>query len=96
LTSSAATLGTGRDLPGPVPERASLYYAKGYFEKNGLGAYSPNDPTAELHPGGAVTIQFGGCQRETPNCLPIMSGRNYLGETVPAAEGNRRRLLEIP
>jgi hypothetical protein len=64
------------------------------FEKNGLGAYSPNDPTAELHR--AFTIQFGGCQRETPNCLPFMSGRNYMGETVPAAEGNRRRLLEIP
>jgi hypothetical protein len=35
---------------------SSLYYAKGYFEKNGLGAYSPNDPTAELHPGSAFTI----------------------------------------
>jgi hypothetical protein len=24
-----------------------------------------------------VTIQFGGCDGETPNCLPITQGWNY-------------------
>ena len=24
-----------------------------------------------------MTIQFGGCGKDTPNCLPIMEGWNY-------------------
>jgi hypothetical protein len=57
--------------------RAQNEQAVGYFEKNGLGAYSPNDPTAELHPGGAFKIQFGGCQGKR-RLSAIMSGRNYM------------------
>jgi len=26
---------------------------------------------------GSFTVQFGGCQNYTPNCLPIMAGWNY-------------------
>jgi hypothetical protein len=33
--------------------------------------------TAKPDPSGAFTIQFGGCQRQIPNYLPIMPGRNH-------------------
>jgi hypothetical protein len=42
-----------------------------------LGAYSLNNLTAKANLDGSFTIQFGGCQKVTPNCLPIMSRWNY-------------------
>lgn len=56
----------------------SLYDAKGYFEKNDLDAYSLNNITAKKGEDGSVLVQFGGCDRNIPNCLPIMPGWNYL------------------
>ena len=55
----------------------SLYNAEGYFQKNDLNAYSLNNITSKKNPDGTVTIQFGGCDGKTPNCLPIMKGWNY-------------------
>ncbi len=55
----------------------SLYNEKGFFEKNDLNAYSLNNLTAEPNGDGSATIQFGGCAKETVNCLPIMRGWNY-------------------
>ena len=55
----------------------SVYNAKGYFEKNALNAYSLNNLTAKKSADGSITIQFGGCDGKTPNCLPIMKGWNY-------------------
>ena len=55
----------------------SVYNAKGFFEKNALNAYSLNNLTARPDPGGSTTIQFGGCEQQTPNCLPIVNGWNY-------------------
>ena len=45
--------------------------------KNDQNAYSFNNITAKKNPDSSVTIQFGGCDRKTPNCLPIMPGWNY-------------------
>ena len=56
----------------------SIYNAKGYFEKNDRGAYSINNLTAEKDADGSVTIQFGGCDAGSANCLPIMPGWNYI------------------
>jgi hypothetical protein len=56
----------------------SVYNAKGYFEKSPYGTYSLNNITAKRYPDGAVTIQFGGCDGQIPNCLPTMPGWNYL------------------
>jgi hypothetical protein len=39
--------------------------------------YSLNNLTAKANPDGSVTVQFGGCQKNTANCLPIVSGWNY-------------------
>jgi hypothetical protein len=45
--------------------------------KNDQNAYSFNNITAEKDDDGSVTIQFGGCDSKTPNCLPITKGWNY-------------------
>jgi len=55
----------------------SVYNAKGYFEPNKFDAYSLNNITAKKSADGSVAIQFGGCDGEIPNCLPIMDGWNY-------------------
>lgn len=56
----------------------SLYNAQGYFEKNDRNAYSINNLTAKKDADGSVTVQFGGCDKATTNCLPIMQGWNYI------------------
>ena len=58
----------------------SLYNAEGFFQKNDLNAYSLNNLTAKPNADGSFTIQFGDCQKDTPNCLPIMAGWNYTVE----------------
>lgn len=55
----------------------SVYNRAGYFEKNELDAYSINNLTAVSNADGSVIVQFGGCNREITNCLPIMPGWNY-------------------
>lgn len=55
----------------------SVYNDKGYFEKNDVGAYSLNNLTAQPGADGSFTMQFGGCQKTVPNCLPITPGWNY-------------------
>ena len=54
-----------------------VYNAKGYLEPNQYNAYSVNTIKAKKATDGSVAIQFGGCDGETPNCLPIMKGWNY-------------------
>jgi hypothetical protein len=68
---------TAKDVPVDGFWSISVYNAKGYFEENDLNTYSLNNLTAKPDPNGAFTIQFGGCLKETPNCLPIMTGWNY-------------------
>ena len=68
-------------LTGEVPVDGfwsiSVYGADGYFHKNDRNAYSINNVTAKRAPDGSVTIQFGGCDGTTPNCIPITAGWNY-------------------
>jgi hypothetical protein len=54
----------------------SVYNQAGYFEKNDLDAYSVNNLTAVRNADRSVTVQFGGCNRDIANCLPIMPGCN--------------------
>jgi para-nitrobenzyl esterase len=68
---------TLRDVPVDGFWSISVYNAKGYFEKNEFNAYSLNNRTARPNPDGSFTIQFGGCGKDPPNCLPIMPGWNY-------------------
>lgn len=68
---------TLKDVPVDGFWSVSLYNDKGYFQKNALGAYSLNNLTAKPDATGAVIIQFGGCEKMTTNCLPIVKGWNY-------------------
>lgn len=56
----------------------SVYNAKGFFEKNARNAYTINDLTAVKDADGGVTVQFGGCADDTPNCLPTPAGWNWM------------------
>jgi para-nitrobenzyl esterase len=55
----------------------SVYDRAGFFEKNELDGYSVNNVTAVPNADGSVTVQFGGCNRDIANCLPIVPGWNY-------------------
>jgi hypothetical protein len=56
----------------------TVYNAEGYLEPNPYNAYSVNNITAKTGADGSVAIQFGGCDGEIPNCLPIMKSWNYM------------------
>jgi len=56
----------------------SVYNAEGFFQPNDLDAYTLNNVTAEPGADGTVTVQFGGCDRAVPNCIPVMDGWNYM------------------
>jgi len=68
---------TVKDVPVDGFWTISVYDARGYFEKNDLGAYTVSSLTARPNTDGSITVQFGGCAKATPNCLPITPGWNY-------------------
>ena len=45
--------------------------SQGYVEKNPLDSYTVNSITGKKGAGGAVVVQFGGCDGKIPNCIPI-------------------------
>jgi hypothetical protein len=69
---------TVRDVPVDGFWSVSVYDAEGHFVKNDREAYALNNITAEKDVDGSVTIQFGGCDGQHPNCLPIFPGWNYM------------------
>lgn len=69
---------TVKDVPVDGFWSITVYNREGYMVKNDLGAYSVNNITAKPNPDGSITVQFGGCEKNTPNCLPIMPGWNYV------------------
>ena len=68
---------TVKDVPVDGFWSVTVYNAEGYLEPNPYNAYSVNNITAKKSADGSVVIQFGGCDGEIPNCLPIMKGWNY-------------------
>jgi hypothetical protein len=66
-----------KDVPVDGFWSVTVYNADGFFEKNSRNAYSFNNLTAKKDSDGSITIQFGGCDGATANCLPIMKGWNY-------------------
>jgi hypothetical protein len=69
---------TVKDVPVDAFWSISIYNAKGFFEKNDLDSYSINNVTAKPNADGSYTIRFGGCTRETANCLVLPPGWNYV------------------
>ena len=66
-----------RDVPIDGFWSISVYNAAGYFEPNDRNGYSVNNITATPDEDGSITVHFGGCADDRPNCLPIMEGWNY-------------------
>ncbi|WP_434475893.1 DUF1254 domain-containing protein [Cupriavidus taiwanensis] len=66
-----------KDVPVDAFWSVSVYNAAGYFQKNAANAYTVNNLTAKKGGDGAIAIQFGGCDGQVPNCLPIVDGWNY-------------------
>ena len=66
---------------GKVPVDAfwsvTVYNSDGYLQPNQSNVYSVNSITAKKSADDAIAIQFGGCDDEVPNCLPITKGWNY-------------------
>jgi len=56
----------------------TVYGADGYMAPNELGRYSLNSVTALPNADGTVAVQFGGCDSQTPNCLPTPPVWNYM------------------
>jgi hypothetical protein len=69
---------TVKDVPVDGFWSVSVYNADGYFVPNKLNGYTLNNITAIKGADGSVAIQFGGCDGEIPNCLPITPGWNYM------------------
>src|SRR6266403_506063 len=55
----------------------TVYNSQGYLQPNQYNAYSVNSITAKKGADGSVAIQFGRCDGEIQNCLPITQGWNY-------------------
>ena len=68
---------TVKDVPVDGFWSITVYNAEGYLEPNQYNAYSVNNITANRGADGSVAVQFGGCDGEIPNCLPIMKDWNY-------------------
>jgi hypothetical protein len=68
---------TVKDVPVDGFWSISVYNADGFFEPNDRDAYSVNNITAAPNSDGSVTVHFGGCGDDRPNCLPIVEGWNY-------------------
>ena len=69
---------TVRDVPVDGFWSISVYNKDGFFERNSRNAYSVNNVTAKPSADGSVTVQFGDCENNAVNCLPITPGWNYL------------------
>jgi hypothetical protein len=67
-----------KDVPVDGFWSISVYNVEGYFENNPLNAYSVNNITGRKAADGSITVQFGGCDDNIPNCLPITKGWNYI------------------
>jgi len=67
-----------KDVPVDGFWSISVYNAKGFFEPNPQNAYTLNNITAQANADGSVPVQFGGCDGNVSNCLPITPGWNYL------------------
>jgi hypothetical protein len=67
-----------RDVPVDGFWSISIYNAKGFFEKNDLDSYSLNNLTAEPDTDGGFTVQFGGCTKQSNNCLVTPPGWSYV------------------
>ena len=68
---------TVHDVPVDAFWSISVYNADGFFEPADHGLNSVNSTTAIRNDDGSVTVHFGGCVDDRPNCLALVEGWNY-------------------
>ena len=74
-------VGEFRIIVPPVPVDGfwsiTVYNKDGFLEKNDRDAYNINNINGIPNDDGSITVHFGGCEDNRPNCLPITEGWNY-------------------
>ena len=80
-----------KDVPVDGFWSISVYNAKGYFEPNPRNAYTLNNIAAKANADGSVPVQFGGCDGNVLNCLPITPELELFSAALSAT---RRKFLD--
>ena len=83
-TAIRSTSSTSRMSRSTASWSVSVYNAKGYFEPNLQNAYTLNNITATANADGSVPVQFGGCDGNVSDCLPITPGWELSGAALSA------------
>ena len=68
---------TVKDVPVNAFWSITIYNKDGFLEENSLGINSFNNLTADKNEDGSITMNFGGCENQTLNCIPVTEGWNY-------------------
>jgi hypothetical protein len=76
-----------------TPDGAVVVTADNFIQAE---SYSFNNLTAQRDTDGRITIQFGGCDGATGNCLPTTPGWNYLVRLYPATRQDPQRRVDFP
>jgi hypothetical protein len=67
-----------KDVPVDAFWSIIVYNAEGYVPPNKLNFYTLNNLTAKKDAEGSVVVQFGGCDGNIPNCIPIVNDWDYM------------------
>ena len=68
---------TVKDVPVDGFWSVTVYNEDGFLEPNDLGVNSYNNVVADPNNDGGYTINFGACEDDRINCIPITDGWNY-------------------
>ena len=58
-----------------------VYDKDNYIPQNDRKVYSFNNITAKPDADGSITIQFGGCENASGNCIPILPDWSYTSQS---------------
>ena len=81
-----------KDVPADAFWSVTMYNARGFMVENDLGINAINNVNATPREDGSYRLQFGECDAETVNCIPVPEGWNYIlrayrpGEEITSGE----------